>query len=638
MTKKYALVIGNNQHHDLNWHDLKTPECDAEAMAAVLKDPTIGGFDRVTPLLNASVAEMRREIYQLFAPNSHQPDDLLLLYFSGHGELDSHNRLYFIAKETEHALVEATGLDADYVTRLMDDARSRQQVVILDCCYSGAFGLPKGGVPTEEIFKGNSQAIFERAETLLEDAHNGYGRHILAASEALQLAWEGNAWQGQVENSFFTTFLVEGLTKGLADRNNDGLIDIDELYDHIREGMRLARQTPIKRSLYANGKLIIARSPISPFERKQEQLTDLLAQAEQSSGRGDYSRAELLLNKVIEAGETDDLLTDTAQAMLADLKIERARAGAYHKVKSLLHKGATQAARLAWQRFTQYYPDYDPERLAAQLTSSPAPQNLSPAGEKRQNLPPAGGRGGANTQPVPNILPPPFAWVKIPAGQVTIEKQPLKVDPFFMAKYPLTNAQFKPFIEAGGYQEKKWWTEAGWQVCQKEKWAQPRYWQDDQWNGAEQPVVGVSWFEAVAYCRWLSHHSGQKIMLPTEAQWQVAAQGDDGRNHPWGNKWDCQRCNNSVKPCSSQATTPVTRYEGKGDSPFGIVDMAGNVWEWCLTEYKSGHTDLDGTNVRVLRGGSWRNDGTDFFRVYARSRLYPDYWLNYGGFRLALSL
>jgi len=126
-------------------------------------------------------------------------------------------------------------------------------------------------------------------------------------------------------------------------------------------------------------------------------------------------------------------------------------------------------------------------------------------------------------------------------------------------------------------------------------------------------------------------------MLPTEQQWQYAAQGDDGRAYPWGNDWDCKRCNNSVKPCDSNRTTPVRQYEGKGDSPFGVVDMAGNVREWCLTEYKSGNTGINGTEDRVLRGGSWFDFNSVNFRCDYRNRDDPSDWYNNGGFRLARS-
>jgi formylglycine-generating enzyme required for sulfatase activity len=224
------------------------------------------------------------------------------------------------------------------------------------------------------------------------------------------------------------------------------------------------------------------------------------------------------------------------------------------------------------------------------------------------------------------LLPAPFAWVPIPGKGYSI------------AKYPLTNAQYKLFVDAGGYKQSKWWTKAGWKQRESEKWTEPRYWQDSTWNGDEQPVVGVSWYEAVAFCVWLSETSGEKIMLPTEDQWQYAAQGDDGRAFPWGNDWDGIRCNNNVDSKGIGKTTPVRTYEGKGDSPFGVVDMAGNVWEWCLTDYDTKTNDVNSdANRRVLRGGSWSNYGTDFFRCVYRSWSLP-HSRDYGwGFRLALS-
>src|SRR5579871_1902978 len=188
-----------------------------------------------------------------------------------------------------------------------------------------------------------------------------------------------------------------------------------------------------------------------------------------------------------------------------------------------------------------------------------------------------------------NLLPAPFQWIAIPAGNVTLEsggylKQPQTFDvpAFSIAKYPVTNAQFKPFIEAGGYRDAHWWTEDGWRVCQRgiyyergagwffseRPWTEPRFSQSLYRNDDDYPVVGVSWYEALAFCRWLSEVSGESVMLPTEQQWQRAAQGDDGRMYPWGNDWDCRRCASSVLPCKHEGTVPVRQYEGKSDSPF----------------------------------------------------------------------
>ncbi len=146
----------------------------------------------------------------------------------------------------------------------------------------------------------------------------------------------------------------------------------------------------------------------------------------------------------------------------------------------------------------------------------------------------------------------------------------------------------------------------------------------------------------MAFCLWLRAATGEQIMLPTEAQWQYAAQGTDGRAYPWGNAWDGARCNHNVGGKGIGKTTPVTQYEGKGEangnSPFGVVDMAGNVWEWCLTDYNTGNDMNSNSAMRVLRGGSWFNDGTVGFRCDYRNGNVPHLRDYYIGFRVSRSV
>jgi hypothetical protein len=135
------------------------------------------------------------------------------------------------------------------------------------------------------------------------------------------------------------------------------------------------------------------------------------------------------------------------------------------------------------------------------------------------------------------LMPAPFDMVPIPAGSVTLGEgegatggyisapTTVEVDAFAIAKYPVTNAQFKLFIDAGGYKERRYWTNDGWGVRESETWTEPRYWTDSKWNDAEYPVVGISWYEVYAYCQWLAEMTGAAVRLPTDAEWQRAAQG-----------------------------------------------------------------------------------------------------------------
>ncbi|MDQ7026241.1 MAG: SUMF1/EgtB/PvdO family nonheme iron enzyme [Anaerolineae bacterium] len=311
-----------------------------------------------------------------------------------------------------------------------------------------------------------------------------------------------------------------------------------------------------------------------------------------------------------------------------------------------------------WQKYLELSDDltFDPFDIAAKVTQNatkPIVATVATIVTPPQPKP-------APKPDIKTILPAPFGWIKIPKGSVTIKGKTETLPTFEIAKYPITNLQFKQFIAAKGYENKDWWTAAGWDVRKKKKWTEPRYWDNSKWNGDLQPVVGVSWYEAVAFCNWLNKQinptpspspkrqggeqgQGGEVMLPTEQQWQRAAQalpngGDSGYAYPWGNDWDCERCNNSVKPCDSNVTTAVTLYEGKGDSPCGVVDMAGNVWEWCRTAYKTGNQDINETDVRVLRGGSWGSFNSDYFRCDYRNYDNPFNWLfNFFGFRCVRS-
>jgi formylglycine-generating enzyme required for sulfatase activity len=223
---------------------------------------------------------------------------------------------------------------------------------------------------------------------------------------------------------------------------------------------------------------------------------------------------------------------------------------------------------------------------------------------------------------VPDIL-----WRPIPGGSVEIEGHgKFVVAPFEMAAYPATFAQFRAFLEAqDGYGNKRWWKDL--------KREDP----NPAWEStlANHPVTHVSWFDATAFCGWLSARLGREVRLPDEWEWQQAAQSGSGYEYPWGAESPNGRAN--TRESDIQHTTAVGMFP-QGDSDQKVSDLAGNVWEWCRNKYRNPTESGagDDTESRVLRGGSWR-DGQDIARAVSRSLSPADYRYRYVGFRVVVS-
>ena len=188
--------------------------------------------------------------------------------------------------------------------------------------------------------------------------------------------------------------------------------------------------------------------------------------------------------------------------------------------------------------------------------------------------------------------------VQVPAGEFIMglgqEQRRVYVDAFEIATYPLTNAQYKAFLDANA------------------EHSAPYDWENQTFPGgkADHPVVWISWHDAKACAKWYG------MRLPTEEEWEKAARGTDGRTYPWGNEFDPKKCN--TREDGVGETTPVGSYP-EGASPYGVMDMTGNVWEWTSSLYGNGE------NCPVLRGGSWLFT-SDFARFSNRDGLDPDDW------------
>jgi formylglycine-generating enzyme required for sulfatase activity len=235
--------------------------------------------------------------------------------------------------------------------------------------------------------------------------------------------------------------------------------------------------------------------------------------------------------------------------------------------------------------------------------------------------------------------------IRIPAGKFLMGSDPQKdalaepyehsqhtlyLPDYSMAKTPVTNAQYAAFVQAANHRQPEHWAGGG----------PPR-------GKEDHPVVHVSWYDAMAYCRWLSRVTGKPYRLPSEAEWEKGARGNDRRIYPWGNQWDASRCN-SVEGGKGD-TTPVGTYP-QGASPYELLDMAGNVFEWTQSlwgkdkrepDFKYPYKPRDGREVpkasndvlRVLRGGAFHCNREDV-RCAFRFCFVPNLpWL-YGGFRV----
>jgi formylglycine-generating enzyme required for sulfatase activity len=314
----------------------------------------------------------------------------------------------------------------------------------------------------------------------------------------------------------------------------------------------------------------------------------------------------------------------------------------------------------------------------------------------------------------PEVLPD-IHWVEVSAGSFLMgsaesdemaydDEHPqheLHLPTFYIARYPITNAQYRSFVEDGSYDEPRYWTEEGWawrtgerepdlSVIDDEEWRrkyadwlaerpverrdEPFWWNHPRWGLPNRPVVGVTWYESLAYCQWLREQlqapgytlqvwrNGRletlnlepetlTVQLPSEAEWEKAARGADGRRWPWGDEWLEGRAN--TEEANVEETSPVGAFPG-GASPWGAMDMAGNVWEWTRTAW--GHTDpwnrpdysypYDPSDGRedvsvadwlVMRGGSWNNNRR-FARCACRTCDIPDLFDDGFGLRVVVSL
>ncbi|XUL89163.1 caspase, EACC1-associated type [Streptomyces galilaeus] len=246
MGRRLALLIANYTYEDEGLGRLTAPAHDAEALAEVLRDPDIAAFDEVTILVDEPHHRIGQVIGAFFTDRRH--DDLTLLYFTGHGLKDDEGRLHLAAANTRRDNLLFTSLPAEQIDRAMSGCMSRRQVLILDCCYGGAFPA------SARLAKGDADV-----HTL--ERFQGRGRTVLTASDATQYSFEGDRVSGSAPQSVFTRHLVRGLRDGSADLDGDGDITLDELYAYVHDRVvdEMPQQRPKKQD-DVEGRIVIARN------------------------------------------------------------------------------------------------------------------------------------------------------------------------------------------------------------------------------------------------------------------------------------------------------------------------------------------------------------------------------------------
>jgi molecular chaperone DnaK len=306
---KRALIVANSQYDDERFAPLPAAAEDVAALTAVLADPSVGEFAVDTVVDLGQRAAMRA--IQLFFSGA-RPDDLLLLHLSLHGWKDLRNHLYFIARDTERDLPEATAISADFVSERIGQSRSGRIVLLLDCCYSGAFTA------------GMRHRSGESPSVNVAAPFAGKGRVVMTASTSLQFAYEGdpNVLQSRMhaqQPSVFTSAIVQGLRDGTADLDRDGLISVSELYDYVHEQVRrkVPGQTPTLSIDSVQGTIYLARSLYSQDADVLRGLRSAIADPQEWVRIGSLHLIERLLGSVREP------VRDEAQQALLALIADR---------------------------------------------------------------------------------------------------------------------------------------------------------------------------------------------------------------------------------------------------------------------------------------------------------------------------
>ncbi|MBP5976044.1 SUMF1/EgtB/PvdO family nonheme iron enzyme [Brasilonema sp. CT11] len=696
---KLALLIGVSEYQP-GLTPLPCAVKDVEAMRRVLTHPEIGNFAEVdiTVLKNPQRQEMEDAIENLFADR--QKEDLLLFYFSGHGIKDEYGKLYLSTTSTtrkqNNRLFKPSAVAANVLQESMNKSRSQRQVIILDCCFSGAIA--------------QGLTVKDDGSVNLQEQLGGKGRAILTSSTSTQYSFE----QEGSDLSIYTRYLVEGMEKGAADRDGDGWISIDELHEYASSKVKEAApaMTPKFYPIEEGHKILLAKSPkddpkvkyrkevesrakeghefsvfarrmldgkwddwgLTPQEAAVIEEEVLQPYREYERKRDEYEQA------LIKAIDQEYPFSQTDQK---DLKEYQQYLGlrdediASIEQRIIIPKQAEyQRNRQQPQKLQQEQERTQQQKQQAQLKqlpetqSSPLSQPKSPSviqtniqtqqfefeyatiivkskslGRKKTwDINRHRGQAEFFTENLGNDVL--LEMVAIPGGQFLMgspeneaqrnsnesPQHTVTIQPFYMGKFPVTQAQWK--------------TVATLPKVKIDLNPDPSY-----FKGANRPVESVSWNDAIEFCARLANKTGKPYRLPSEAEWEYACRAGTTTPFHFGETITTDLANYHGN--YTYGSGPKGEYRGQttevGKFPsnaFALYDMHGNIWEWCQDawHYSYEGAPADGTawmsennnDYRMLRSGSWCL--IPFFcRSSSRNPFARDIQEIYAGFRVVVA-
>ncbi len=682
--RKIALLIGVSEYES-GLNPLPAAVKDVEAMQRVLANPEMGGFTEIAMLKNPQRQEMEDAIYELFSHG--QKEDLLLFYFSGHGITDESGRLYLstrVTRKQNGKLVTPSAVAANFVHESINGSRSQRQVIVLDCCFSGA------------IAKGLT--VKDDGTVDIRTQLGGKGRAILTSSSSTQRSFE----QEGSELSIYTRYLVEGIEKGVADKDGDGWISVDELHEYasskvqeaspamtpnffpVEEGYRIllakspkddpklkyrkevenrAQQGQGKFSVFARRMLDLKRDEwgLSPEEGTAIEEEVLQPYREYERKRNEYEQA------LVEAIKQEYPFSSTAQKDLKEYqqylelrdediasiekKVLSSKKAEYERDQQPVEKLLQPEQQIKSQ---EQYKGQATSRVSQPKSSATQTQQFEfefatitvrsgflGIGKKTSEITRTSHRAEFFTEDLGNgVL---LDMVSIPGGQFLMgspeselgrydwesPQHTVTIQPFNMGKYPITQAQ--------------WQAVAAFPKVEIDLNPNP-----SGFKGVNRPVEQVSWDDAIEFCARLSQKTGRNYRLPSESEWEYACRAGTTTPFHCGETITTDLANyngnftyaNGVKGEYRKQTTDVGNFL---PNVFGLYDMHGNVLEWCQDAWHDNYetAPVDGTvwtkdvnnQSRLPRGGSWNGASWNCRSAY-RYRHSRDYQDMSVGFRV----